>query len=313
MFTLFEEIAALDTEKISEEFANIDIASTEEILSIINAQDALVPIAVQQEIPHIAIAVDNIVERFRQGGRLIYVGAGTSGRLGVLDAAECPPTFGTPPHLVQGVIAGGREAAFRAIEGAEDSENDGMQKMVDLGISHNDAVCGIAASGRTPFVIGAMRQANKLKAFTIFISTNSRSKMLKKVAEKNINIDVLICPQVGAEVVAGSTRMKSGTAQKLILNMLTTTSMIKSGKTYNNIMVDLQPTNNKLKERAKRILMVIAEVDLFTAEQILNETNWQVKPALLMLLCNMTFEQAQTMLRNNNGSIKQAISFMKKN
>ena len=299
--TLFEEIASLDTEEINPLFEDIDISSTVEILTLLNEQDKLVPNAITAEIPNITIAVEAIVKSFQNNGRLIYVGAGTSGRLGILDAAECPPTFGTEPETVQGIIAGGKDAAFRAIEGAEDLYEDGEKQIELLNVNENDVVCGLTASGRTPFVLAALKKAKEKNAWTILISTNSRQKII----EKEIEVDALICPKVGAEVIAGSTRMKSATAQKLILNMLTTTAMIKLGKTYKNIMVDLKPTNNKLKERAKRILMTIAGVDLQCAERILLETNYNVKVSLVMLLCDVSQEKALELLSNANGIIRQ--------
>ena len=301
--TLFEEISALDTEKINPQFENIDICSTVEILTIINEQDKIVPNSITSEIPNIAIAVDAIVNAFRNNGRLIYVGAGTSGRLGILDAAECPPTFGTDAEMVQGIIAGGKEAAFRAIEGAEDLAEDGEKQIELLEVNKNDVVCGITASGRTPFVLAALKKAKEKGAFTVLISTNSREKIIKK----GIEVDTIICPKVSAEVVAGSTRMKSATAQKLVLNMLTTTAMIKLGKTYKNIMVDLKPTNNKLKERAKRILMTVAEIDLQCAEKILLETNFNVKISLIMLLCEVSQSEAFELLANTNGKITDIV------
>ena len=303
--TLFEEIASLDTEAIDSQFEDIDIISTNEILALINEQDKLVPSAVTPEIPHIATAVDATVRAFQNNGRLIYVGAGTSGRLGVLDASECPPTFGSAPEMVQGIIAGGKEAAFRAIEGAEDLFEDGEKQIELLTVGENDVVCGLAASGRTPFVLAALKKAKANGAFTILISTNSREKIIAM----GIEVNVLICPRVGAEVVAGSTRMKSATVQKLILNMLTTTAMIKLGKTYKNIMVDLRPANNKLRERAKRILMTITGIDLLEAERILQATNYNVKISLIMLLCDVTQDQAFTLLSNSNGKIREAIGW----
>lgn len=302
---LFKEISALDTEEINTEFENIDILSTEEILTLINEQDKLVPLAITSQIPYIAQAVEAVVSAFRAGGRLIYVGAGTSGRLGILDAAECPPTFGSNPDMVQGIIAGGREAAFRAIEGAEDLPEEGEKQIEILNISSNDVVCGLAASGRTPFVVAALKKAKELKAVTILISTNSREKII----EKGVNVDIMICPKVGAEVIAGSTRMKSGTAQKLILNMITTTAMIKIGKTYKNIMIDLKPTNNKLKERAKRILMIVTDASFDDAEKVLNETNYNVKISIIMLLCKIGMTEAEELLNKTNGKIREAMNY----
>lgn len=298
----FEEISKLDTEQINPETSQIDLLSTYDILRLINNEDKKVAIAVEAELPHIAQAVDIIANAFLNGGRLIYFGAGTSGRLGIVDASECPPTFGVPHEMVQGVIAGGEAAMFVAQEGAEDREDGALEYFDSLQISDKDVVCGIAASGRTPFVIGALKIAKRLNIRRIMISTINRvnAKQLEELA------DVLICPYVGSEVIAGSTRMKSGTAQKLVLNMLTTASMVKIGKTYNNIMVDLQLTNNKLKERAKRILMNIAEIDYEKAVELLAETNGNVKTALLMALCNIEKSEAELSLCNANGKIKEA-------
>lgn len=256
----------------------------------------------EQELPHIAKAVDIVSSAFKAGGRLIYFGAGTSGRLGVVDASECPPTFGVSREMVQGVIAGGEAAMFVAQEGAEDSEDGALAYFESLQITDKDVVCGIAASGRTPFVIGALKIAKSRNIKSIMVSTINRlnANHLEQLA------DVLICPYVGSEVIAGSTRMKSGTAQKLVLNMLTTASMVKIGKTYNNIMVDLQLTNNKLKERAKRILMEIAEIDYEKAVELLAETDGNVKTALLMALCGINKSAAEESLRVANGRIKQA-------
>lgn len=298
----FEEISKLDTEQINPETSQIDLLSTIDILRLINNEDKKVAIAVEQELPHIAKAVDIVSSAFKAGGRLIYFGAGTSGRLGVVDASECPPTFGVSREMVQGVIAGGEAAMFVAQEGAEDSEDGALAYFESLQITDKDVVCGIAASGRTPFVIGALKIAKSRNIKSIMVSTINRlnANHLEQLA------DVLICPYVGSEVIAGSTRMKSGTAQKLVLNMLTTASMVKIGKTYNNIMVDLQLTNNKLKERAKRILMNIAEIDYEKAVELLAETNGNVKTALLMALSGISKTEAEESLRVANGRIKQA-------
>lgn len=298
----FEEISKLDTEQINPETSQIDLLSTIDILRLINNEDKKVAIVVEQELPHIAKAVDIVSSAFKAGGRLIYFGAGTSGRLGVVDASECPPTFGVSREMVQGVIAGGEAAMFVAQEGAEDSEDGALAYFESLQITDKDVVCGIAASGRTPFVIGALKIAKSRNIKSIMVSTINRlnANHLEQLA------DVLICPYVGSEVIAGSTRMKSGTAQKLVLNMLTTASMVKIGKTYNNIMVDLQLTNNKLKERAKRILMNIAEIDYEKAVELLAETNGNVKTALLMALSGISKTEAEESLRVANGRIKQA-------
>jgi len=297
---LFEEISSLDTEIIDNNFANIDIMDTFSILNLINQQDQLVPLAVRGVISDIAEVIEKCVECFHNKGRLIYVGAGTSGRLGVLDAAECPPTFGTSIEMVQGHIAGGKSAFFQSIEGAEDNLEDGLNSVIELGISVNDLVCGLSASGRTPWVISFLKQSKFQGAFTCLITTNAN----RDYTELDF-IDKIICPKVGAEVIAGSTRMKSGTAQKLILNMLTTATMIRLGKTYKNIMIDLQPKNNKLKERSKRIVMTITGVDKIAAERILIETAGNVKIALVRILYGLNNEDAIKHIKNNNGKIRK--------
>ncbi len=302
--SLFDEITALPTEQSNPLSQFIDTFSTTEILECINAEDARVANAVRKVIPEIAVAVENIVERFKRGGRLIYVGAGTSGRLGIIDASECPPTFGVSPEMVQGIIAGGNNAMFAAQEGAEDSEENAKIDLKKLSITPNDIVCGIAASGRTPYVRGAVEEAKNIGAYTIFISTNSPEN-LKKL---RINTDTVICPHVGAEVITGSTRLKSGTAQKMVLNMLTTAAMIRLGKTYGNIMVDLQLTNAKLRERAKNILMSITGIDYQNAEQFLQITNGNVKVALVMILANVDYDSAKDRLDKSDGFIRKAIA-----
>ncbi|MGC8748340.1 MAG: N-acetylmuramic acid 6-phosphate etherase [Candidatus Kapaibacteriota bacterium] len=300
---LFKEISLLTTEQNNPRTRNIDIASTEEILHMINEEDKQVPFAVEKEIPNIALAVDMIVEAFRKGGRLFYVGAGTSGRLGIVDAAECPPTFGTQPEMVQGIIAGGKEAVFRAQEGAEDDEESGKEVISKFGIKYPDVVVGIAASGRTPFVRSALIEARSRGIKTIFIATSP----IEKLRELGVEADVFICPVVGPEVIAGSTRMKSGTAQKLVLNMLSTASMVRLGKTYGNVMVDLQLTNNKLRERAKRIIMDLCGVDYATAQRALSEAEGKVKLALVMLLGKVDKHTASRLLDESNGFVKIAI------
>ncbi|MFN3306907.1 MAG: N-acetylmuramic acid 6-phosphate etherase [Candidatus Kapaibacteriota bacterium] len=306
---LFNEISLLATEQNNPRSRNIDTASTEEILKIINEEDKKVPLAVEKEIPNIAKAVELIVDAFKKGGRLFYVGAGTSGRLGILDAAECPPTFGTDPELVQGIIAGGKEAVFRAQEGAEDNIEEGRKTIERYGIKPPDVVVGLAASGRTPFVRGAISEAKNRGIITIFIA----SSPIEKVLELGVVADVYICPVVGAEVIAGSTRLKSGTAEKLVLNMLSTASMIKLGKTYGNVMVDLQLTNNKLRERAKKIIMDICNVDYQTAQAVLAKSDGSVKVALVMLLAGVERETALGLLEKSGGFVKAAIKLAKGN
>ncbi len=298
---LFEEISSLKTEARNAASRNIDTASVGEILKIINDEDKTVPSAVEKEIPYIEKAVDLITASFKAGGRLVYFGAGTSGRLGVIDAAECPPTFGTDPELVQGYIAGGKEAMFRAQEGAEDYEENGAADVVKAGVNKNDIVCGIAASKRTPYVIGAVKKAKQLGAKTLYITCNPRS-------EFNIReVDVAICPYVGPEVVMGSTRMKSGTAQKLVLNMLTTASMIRLGKVYENMMIDLQMTNKKLVERSKRIIMTITGLSYEAAEEYLERAGGHVKTALVMILAKVDADDARSRLKKVAGFVRKAI------
>ncbi|MBX3044785.1 MAG: N-acetylmuramic acid 6-phosphate etherase [Candidatus Kapabacteria bacterium] len=306
--TLFDEIKSLRTEQNNPNSRSIDIASTFEILEIINNEDKLVPLAVEKELPYIETAVNRIVSGFRNGGRLFYVGAGTSGRIGIVDASECPPTFGTDSEMIQGIIAGGTAAIFKAQEGAEDSYEGGREVLIDTSLNSRDIVCGIAASGRTPYVRGALEYAKSLGCFTIFVTTSSR----EHIESLGLNIDVAICPDVGPEVVEGSTRMKSGTAQKLVLNMLTTASMIKLGKTLGNVMVDLQLTNEKLKERAKRIIMRICEVDYDTAEYYLMISNGHVKSALVMILGSVDYEKSIDLLASTGGFVRQAIEIAKK-
>ena len=298
---LFDEISSLSTEQRNTRSMNIDAASTREILRIINNEDKTVPSAVAKEIPYIEQAVEIIVNSFKSGGHLFYFGAGTSGRLGVLDAAECPPTFGTNPETVQAFIAGGKEAMFRSQEGAEDKEEDGASDVIKAGVIERDVVCGIAASRRTPYVIGAVKKAKQLGAHTLYITTNPRSEFNIK------EVDVAICPYVGSEVIMGSTRMKSGTAQKLVLNMLTTASMIRLGKVYENMMIDLQMTSKKLVERAKRIVMTITHLSYEEAEEYLNKANGHVKTALVMIKANVDADEARRRLQKAGGFVRKAI------
>ncbi len=298
---LFEEISKLSTEQRNPRSMNIDVAPIPEILRIINEEDKTVPFAVEKELPYIAKAVEIIVHAIKNGGRLFYFGAGTSGRLGVVDAAECPPTFGTDPEMVQGFIAGGKEAMFIAQEGAEDFPENGAKEVVEAGVTDKDVVCGIAASRRTPYVIGAVKKAKEIGAKTLFITTTPRDQF-------NIEgVDVAICPYVGPEVIMGSTRMKSGTAQKLVLNMLTTATMIRLGKVYENMMIDLQMTNQKLIERSKRIIMTITGVSYEEAAEYLEKSGYHVKTALVMILANVDREEAKRRLEKADGFVRLAI------
>lgn len=301
---LFEQLKNLATEQRNPVSMDIDSKSTLEILKIINDEDKKVPFAVEKELPYIAQAVDILVEAFKKGGRLIYVGAGTSGRLGILDASECPPTYGTPPEMVQGLIAGGYQAIRKAVEGAEDFEENGANDIVETGVTEKDVVCGIAASKRTPYVIGAVKKAKELGAKTLFVTCVPRETFDVPC------VDIAICPYVGPEVIMGSTRMKSGTAQKLVLNMLTTASMIRLGKVYENMMIDLQMTNRKLVERSKRVVMTVTNVDYDTAEKVLKEAGGHVKTAIVMILANVSADEAKARLEKANGFVRYAIKNM---
>jgi N-acetylmuramic acid 6-phosphate etherase len=298
---LFAEISKLHTEQRNKNSMDIDVRSTSEILKIINNEDKTVALAVENELPYIEQAVELIVMALKNGGRLFYFGAGTSGRIGVVDAAECPPTFGTPPDLIQGFIAGGKEAMFRAQEGAEDLEENGAKDVVKAKVKSKDVVCGIAASRRTPYVIGAVKKAKELGAKTIYVTCNPRDEFNIKEA------DIAICPYVGPEVIMGSTRMKSGTAQKLVLNMLTTASMIRLGKVYENMMIDLQMTNKKLVERSKRIVMTITGVSYDKAADVLKKADGHVKTALVMIKANVSATEARKRLKKTEGFVRKAI------
>ncbi len=287
---------------------DIDARSTTDILTIINSEDKKVALAVETQIPFIASAVELVVNSFLNGGRLIYVGAGTSGRVGVVDASECPPTFGVPFDMVQGMIAGGEGAMFKAVEGAEDKPEVGASDIDARSVGPNDVVCGIAASMRTPYVIGAVRRAKELGAKTLYVTTNPRTNLsLPEYHHLAEALDVAICAEVGPEVIMGSTRMKSGTAQKLILNMITTTAMVRLGKIYENMMIDLQMTNKKLVERAKRVVMTITGVSYDEAEKHLNAANGHVKSALVMIKAGVTFDEAKRRLGRANGFVRAAI------
>lgn len=298
--SVFDEIKDLVTEARNPASEQIDNKSTMEILKIINQEDQKVPQVVQGEIPYIAQAVDLLVEVFKKGGRLFYIGAGTSGRLGVLDAAECPPTFGTDPEMVQGIIAGGEKALVRAQEGLEDRAELGAKDLLQRGVTKNDVVCGVAASYRTPYVLGAIRKAREIGAKTIYVTCNPRSEI-------KVEVDIAICPVVGPEVVMGSTRMKAGTATKLVLNMLTTASMIRLGKVYGNMMVDLMMTSRKLEERSKRVVMMVTGVDYDQAAAVLKEAKGHVKTALVMILAGISAEEAKKRLQESDGFVRKAI------
>jgi N-acetylmuramic acid 6-phosphate etherase len=298
---VFDEIKDLKTEQRNPNTMDIDRKSVAEILYLMNDEDAKIPSIVRAEIPYIAQAVELILSAFQTGGRLFYVGAGTSGRLGVLDASECPPTFGTDPEMVQGVIAGGPKALTKAQEGSEDKYEQGAKDIAEKMVGPKDVVCGIAASRRTPYVIGAIEKARLLGCRTIYVTCNPRQEM-------NIPVDVAICPVVGPEVIMGSTRMKAGTATKLVLNMMTTTAMIRLGKVWGNMMVDLQMTSKKLEERSKRIVMLATGVGYDEAARILQLADGHVKTALVMILAGLSVEEARDRLERAGGFVHHAIS-----
>lgn len=297
---IYEELSALITEMQNPVSENIDLMSTEEILKVINKEDKKVPNIITREISNIAMAVEIVVEVFKNKGGLFYIGAGTSGRLGVLDAAECPPTFGTNPNMIQGIIAGGYSALVRAKEGTEDKKEKGAIDIVKRGFTKKDAACGIAASWRTPYVIGAIEKAKEIGGKTIYIACNPSEKI-------KLDVDVKICPVVGPEVIMGSTRMKAGTAQKLILNMITTAAMIKLGKVYKNMMVDLQMNSVKLEERSKKTVMMITGLNYDEAEKFLNKAGGSVKIALVMIFCNIGKREAVRRLKKADGFVRKAI------
>jgi N-acetylmuramic acid 6-phosphate etherase len=297
---VFQELAGLVTESRNPNSYDVDIMSTEEIVRLINHEDHKVAEAIAKEIPYIVQAVDIIAEAFKNGGRLIYIGAGTSGRLGVLDASECPPTFGSNPEMVQGLIAGGLEALYRAQEGSEDLKKQGISDLIEKNISSKDVVCGIAASQRTPYVVGALEEAKKYGAKTLFIICNPREVV-------QVDVDVAICPVPGPEVVMGSTRMKAGSAQKMVLNILTTTAMIKQGKVYENMMIDLQQNSQKLIERSKKIIMLATDKNYEEASHFLAKSKGHVKSAILMAITGMNLENAKSQLNGNEGFIKKAL------
>ena len=295
---ILEQLKTLSTETINQSSINIDILPTIEKLKIINEEDHKVAEAISHELPIIAKAVDITTNAMKHGGRLIYMGAGTSGRLGILDAVECPPTYGVDYNTVVGLIAGGKEAFIKAQEGVEDQESAGFADLKEINLTENDVVCGIAASGRTPYVIGGLKYANSIGCKTISIACNKNS-----VISNYADIKIEISP--GPEVITGSTRMKAGTAQKLILNMLSTTAMINLGKVYKNLMVDVKTSNEKLQARAKKIIMEATEVDFTTATEYLELAHNHVKSAIVMIINNCSYEEAQKKLDKAHGVIRK--------
>jgi len=297
---LLQTLSTLITEQRNPNSMNVDSLSALEIVQLMNEEDKQVPLAIEKCLPQIAQAVECIVAAFQQGGRLVYIGAGTSGRLGVLDASECPPTFGVSPEMVKGIIAGGERALRHPIEGAEDSKAQAVVDLQTIHFSSKDVLVGIAASGRTPYVIGALEYAKSLGSVTVSIASNPNSAMA------NI-VDIAIDTVVGPEVLTGSSRLKSGTAQKLVLNMLTTASMILMGKCYQNLMVDVQASNEKLKARAIRIVMQATDCDKALAEETLKQADQNAKLAIMMILSGLDRAQAEALLEKHHGKLQLAL------
>ena len=297
---LLQTLSTLITEQRNPNSMHVDSLSALEIVQLMNKEDKQVPLAIEKCLPQIAQAVECIVAAFQQGGRLVYIGAGTSGRLGVLDASECPPTFGVSPEMVKGIIAGGERALRHPIEGAEDSKTQAVVDLQTIQFSSKDVLVGIAASGRTPYVTGALEYAKSLGSVTVSIASNPNSAMA------NI-VDIAIDTVVGPEVLTGSSRLKSGTAQKLVLNMLTTASMILMGKCYQNLMVDVQASNEKLKARAIRIVMQATDCDKALAEETLKLADQNAKLAIMMILSGLDRAQAEALLEKHHGKLQLAL------
>lgn len=297
---LLTQLSQMITEQRNSNTMNIDCLSAREIVQLINNEDKQVALAIEQTLPAIAQAVDKIVSAFQCGGRLVYIGAGTSGRLGVLDASECPPTFGVPAQMVIGLIAGGEMALRNAVEGAEDDSQGAVRDLQQIDFKHDDVLVGIAASGRTPYVLGGLQYAKQLGAVTVAITSNPNSIMARAA-------DIAIETIVGAEALTGSSRMKSGTAQKMVLNMLTTASMILLGKCYQNLMVDVRVSNQKLQARALRIVMQATDCSSEIAEQTLIQTNGNAKLAIMMILSGLDKAQARDLLAQQKGKLRDAL------
>ncbi|WP_286233942.1 N-acetylmuramic acid 6-phosphate etherase [Thalassotalea sediminis] len=297
---LIEELQFMASEGRNPDTMDLDLLDTTSLLVSLNKEDHKVASIVEQAIPEITLAVEEIVKTFNKGGRLIYVGAGTSGRLGVLDAVECPPTFSVTDQQVTALIAGGERAMYKAVEGAEDDPELAITELKQKQLMKDDIVVGIAASGRTPYTISALKYAKEVGAKAIGVACNADSDLLKEA-------DIAICAEVGPEALTGSTRLKSGTAQKLILNMLTTASMIKTGKIYENLMVDVYASNEKLKARAIRIVMQASACDVKTATHALSNAGNNAKLAILLVLTGLSVEDAKLLLNNNNGFLRKAV------
>lgn len=286
------------TEKINPRTADLDKCSTEEIVDLIVNEDRSITDAIEKETEQISSGVDLIVKRLKSGGRIFFVGAGTSGRLGVLEAAECPPTFGTDPEMIRAIIAGGKGAVWQSVEGAEDSGKEAEEALSEAGLNEKDVVIGVAASAGTPFVLTALEFAKRKGSGSILVTCNP--------VERD-SAHVVISLLVGPEAIVGSTRMKAGTVTKMVLNMLTTASMVKLGKTYGNLMVDVQPRSAKLKDRAIRIVIHLGGVEEGTALELLVESNWDVKSAVVMALKKVNFDQAKELLEKNDGFLRKAL------
>lgn len=294
------KLSDIETEQKNERTKNIDLLTTIEVLQLMNDEDKKVAGAVEKVLPNIAEAVDIIYKKIADGGRLIYCGCGTSGRLGILDAVECPPTFGVEPELIQGIIAGGMGAIIKAVEGAEDNFQLGADDLRSLDFTDKDVLVGIAASGRTPYVLGAVDYANSIGAKTISVTCSNGSRL-------NELSDVAIVPLPGAEVITGSTRLKSGTAQKMVLNMLSTSVMIKLGKVYGNLMVDVKASNEKLFERTVSIVKSATGVEDDQAREVLERCGYSAKTAIVMIKCDMVVDKAEKALVEANGHISRVI------
>ncbi len=297
---LLNQLSQLSTEQRNPNSMNLDELSALEIVQLMNAEDKNVPLAIEKCLPQIATAVEKIVQAFQQGGRLVYIGAGTSGRLGVLDASECPPTFGVSPEMVKGIIAGGERALRHPIEGAEDNPQSAVENLQEIDFNTKDILVGIAASGRTPYVLGGLDYAKSLGATTVAIASNANSPMTQVA-------DIAITPVVGAEVLTGSSRLKSGTAQKLVLNMLTTASFVLMGKCYQNLMVDVQASNQKLVARATRIVMQATDCTAEQAQRALTTAQNNAKVVILMLLADLDYPSAVQLLSENKGRLQGAL------
>ena len=289
------------TEQRNPATAAIDAASPEAIVRLINAEDARVPAAVAAASAEIARLIELTEAAFRNGGRLIYVGAGTSGRLGVLDATECPPTYGSPPDMVVGLIAGGPPALVRSVEGAEDDPAAGEAALADLGVTARDVIVGVAASGTTPYVGGALELARRIGAATALVTCAEPPARMREIC------DVLVVVLVGPEAITGSTRMKAGTATKLVLNTLTTGAMVRLGKTWGNLMVDLRAWNEKLVDRSERIMMETTELPRREAREVLDAAGGRVKPAIVMARCNVSLEEADRLIDDANGRLRAVL------